>query len=112
MPAPSAKSYSRYAAEAVKLLGALVHNARVERGMTAAELAERAGVSRGLIHRIENGEMGSSIGAVFEVAAIVGVPLFEADPSALYREAAVARERRALLPKSVRADNTQVKDDF
>jgi len=32
-------------------------------------------MSRGLVHRIEKGEMGSTIGAAFEVTAIVGMRL-------------------------------------
>ena len=39
-------------------------NARVERELTIAEVAERAGISRGLVHRIEHGDMGCSVGAV------------------------------------------------
>jgi hypothetical protein len=40
--------------------------------MTAGQLAERAGLSRGLIYRIEKGDLGCAIGAVFEAAAIAG----------------------------------------
>lgn len=112
MSKPSHRSYSRYASEAATLLGVLIHNARVERGLTVAEVAERAGVSRGLVQRIERGEMGCSLGAVFEVAAIVGVSLFEAQPNALSRQLSMARDRQSLLPKSVRASAKGVKDDF
>ena len=38
---------------------------------------------RDLAHRIEKGDPGCAIGAVFEVAAIVGVRLFDADQSTL-----------------------------
>ena len=75
MAKPAHRSYSRYAREAAELLGLMIRNARIERGNTVADVAERAGISRGLVHRIEKGEMGSSIGATFEVAAIVGLRL-------------------------------------
>ena len=56
--------------------------------------------------------MGTSIGAAFEVAAIVGLRLFEAEPATLTRQLAMERDRRSLLPQSVRTKTTKVKDDF
>lgn len=112
MAKPAQRSYSRYAREAAALLGLMVHNARIERDLTVAEVAERAGVSRGLIHRIEKGDMGCSIGAVFEVAAIVGLRLFEADSTTLSRHLSMARDKLTLLPKAVRTGTRKVKDDF
>jgi transcriptional regulator with XRE-family HTH domain len=112
MAKPATRSYSRYARDGAELLGRLVHSARVERELTVAEVAERAGVSRGLVHRIENGDMGCSIGAVFEVAAIVGLRLFEAEPTTLTRHLSLARDKLTLLPGSVRTGARKVKDDF
>jgi len=106
------KSYSRYAREAAELLGLMIHNARIERGLTVAEVAERAGISRGLVHRVEKGEMGSSIGAAFEVAAIVGLRLFEAEPTTLTRNLSAERHKLTLLPKAVRPAATEIKDEF
>lgn len=90
----------------------MVHNARVERELTVAEVAERAGASRGLVHRIEKGDMGCSIGAVFEVAAIVGLRLFDADPTTLPRHLSMERDKLTLLPGSVRTGRRKVRDDF
>ena len=112
MAKPATRSYSRYAREAAELLGNLVHNVRVERGLTISEVAERAGISRGLVHRIENGDMGCSIGAAFEVAAIVGLRLFEAEPTTLTRHLSMARDNLLLLPRSVHTGRRKVKDDF
>lgn len=112
MAKPAQRSYSRYAREAAALLGFTVHNARIERELTVAEVAERAGVSRGLIHRIEKGDMGCSIGAVFEVAAIVGLRLFDADSTTLNRHLSMARDKLTLLPKAVRTGTRKVKDEF
>ena len=112
MAKPAQRSYSRYAREAAELLGLTIRNARIERGLTVAEIAERAGVSRGLVHRIEKGEMGSSIGAAFEVAAIVGLRLFETGPATLTRHLSRERDRLTLLPQSVRTGTVKVKDDF
>ena len=112
MAKPAYRSYSRYAREAAELLGLMIRSARIERDFTVADVAERAGISRGLVNRIEKGEMGSSIGAAFELAAIVGLRLFEAESTTLTRHLSAERDRLTLLPQSVRAGTTRVKDDF
>ena len=112
MAKPANRSYSRYAQEAATLLGLMIRNARVERGITVSEVAERAGVSRGLVHRIEKGEMTSSIGAAFEVAAIVGLHLFDSESNTLTRYLRMEQQKFALLPRAVRTSTTKVKDDF
>lgn len=112
MAKPASRSYSRYAREAAELLGLMIHTARVEREMTIADAAERAGVSRGLVHRIEKGELGCSIGAAFELAAIVGLRLFEAEPTTLTRHLSMARDKLTLLPKAARPAAKRVKDEF
>ncbi len=112
MSKPTLRGYSRYGREAAELLGLLIHNARVERQLTVAEVAERAGMSRGLVYRIEKGDLGCSVGAVFEVAAIVGVRLFDANPATLTRYRDMTREKFVLLPKAVRRKARKVKDDF
>jgi hypothetical protein len=66
----------------------------------------------GLLLRIERGDPGCSIGAVFEVAAICGVHLFEQDQRQLAAHLALHREKMALLPKAVRGRAQGVKDDF
>lgn len=112
MGKPETRSYSRYGREAAELLGHMIRSARIGRRMTVAEVAERAGVSRGLVHRIERGDTGCSIGAAFEVAAIVGVQLFDAGPAALSRHLDTARHGLTLLPSSARRSPGAVKDDF
>jgi len=94
------------------LLGGLIREARKERRMTAQELAERAGISRGLLQRIEKGDLKCEIGVVFEAAAIVGVRLFDADENVLSRHVSYNKEKLALMPKSIRRKSIEVKDDF
>jgi transcriptional regulator with XRE-family HTH domain len=89
-----------------------VRTARTEQGMTAQELAERAGISRGLLQRIEKGDLKCEIGAVFEVAAIVGVRLFDANETALAHHIQRIEEKLTLLPKSVRTKARAIDDDF
>jgi transcriptional regulator with XRE-family HTH domain len=104
---------SLYAADATTLLGQLLRKSRIERNMSTLNVAERAGISRGLLRRIETGDPGCTIGAVFEVAAIVGVKLFDAERATMSHAIKSNRDVLTLLPKAVRARRTQaVKDDF
>lgn len=65
------------------MLGKLIRVSRAERGLTAQELADRAGISRTTLSSIEKGAPGPEIGIVFEVASIVGVRLFDHDERTL-----------------------------
>jgi transcriptional regulator with XRE-family HTH domain len=112
MVKPIARPYSQYSLDALALLGQRIREGRLARRMTAVDLAVRARISRTLLQRIERGDAGCAIGAVFEVAAICGVPLFEADPRALASTLTRQQEKMALLPKAVRAGGQGVKDDF
>lgn len=112
MVKPSSRAYSRPSQDAARLLGLMIRNARIERGWTIEELAERAGVSRGLVYRAEEGDMGCGIGSVFELATIVGVPLFSADQSTVGLHIANAEKTLSLLPRAVRPSKKVVKDDF
>lgn len=112
MSKPVARPYSRYTTEAVILMGQLIRAARIERKLSVAELAERAAVSRGLVQRIEQGDPGCTIGAVFEVASILDIKLFDSDQPRLSAHNAVLQQTLTLLPKSARDSRKPVKDDF
>jgi transcriptional regulator with XRE-family HTH domain len=111
MPKKS-RPHSHYAKDSAVLLGQLIRKARIDRKMTAEELADRAGLSRGLLRRIENGDLGCTLGAVFEAAAIAGVRLFDADEPELTRAIASNTAMMTLVPKSVRASRMKPDDDF
>ena len=76
------------------------------------EVADRAGISRGLLQRIEKGNPKCEIGVVFEVATIVGLKLFDADRSTLEKHLHRTEQELELLPKSVRHKTKMVHDDF
>lgn len=103
---------SRQAGEAVRLLGVLIARGRRERRWTSAELAERAGVSRGTVSKVENGDASVKIGVVFELAALVGVPLFDSSGDRLSRELRHNSQVLSLLPKRIRPTKVEVDDDF
>lgn len=106
------RPYSRYNVEAGKLLGKLIQVARKERRISEVALAERAGIARSTLQRIEKGDLTCEIGLVFEVATIVGVKLFDADSRFLRMQAETADFKIALLPKSIRKAKKDVDDDF
>jgi transcriptional regulator with XRE-family HTH domain len=112
MAKPTLRPYSRYSREAVELLGQSIRRARIEKKLTVAELAERAGVSRGLMQRIEKGDPGCGIGPMFETAAIVGIRLFEADQAGLSALASTTSTALTLLPRAVRPARPEIDDDF
>jgi len=106
------RSYSRVTRQALSILGKLIRVGRTEHGMTAQELADRAGISRTTLYNIEKGAPGPEIGTFFEVAALVGVRLFEFDDRTLAMHNARLDEKLTLLPKSVRPSKQEVDDDF
>lgn len=106
------RPYSAYTRDAIGLLGHLIHEGRLARRLTTTELAQRAGISRSLLQRIERGDPGCSIGAAFEVATLCGVTLFEPDPRALATRLSHQIDKRPLLPKAIRSPRGKVHDDF
>lgn len=112
MAKPAARTYSRTSQQALLLLGALLRTARIEKKMGLQALAERAGISRDLLRRIEKGDPRCEIGVAFELAAILGVPLFEPELGALQQRRREVEDRLTLLPKAVHAARDEVKDDF
>ncbi len=112
MPKQTTRTYSRITRYAATLLGKQIRIARKERKMTVQELAERAGISRGLLQRIEKGDLKCQIGAVFEAAALVGIKFFDADELSLTTRIRQADDKIALLPKHIHPGKKVVDDDF
>ena len=112
MPASKKRNYARYTLSATQLLGRLVELERKSRRMTAQELAERLGVARGTIQRLEAGDPKVELGLAFEACALMGIRLFEEDQSGLTGRLDQAGKHLALLPKYSRARHMVVSDDF
>jgi DNA-binding XRE family transcriptional regulator len=90
----------------------MIRLCRTERKISAQDITDRAGISRTTLWKIESGDMKCEIGLVFEVAALVGVNLFETDISSIGSLEERVEDKIALLPKSIRTSKGQVKDDF
>lgn len=106
------RTYSQYAQDAALLLGEQIKLARKRRKWSEHALAERAGISRATLQKIERGDMGCAIGLVFEVAALVGVSLFEQDLQMLSKSIGHVRDKIALLPRRIKAKTRVINDDF
>ena len=104
--------YSKYTREAGVLLGKQVRLGRKLRKWTEHELADRAGISRATLQKIEKGDLNVAIGLVFEAAALVGVKLFDEERSSLVSHLARTDDKLALLPSAVRKRRKTVDDDF
>lgn len=106
------RAYSRYTVEALQLLSLLIKTTRVEKKITMQDLCERAGISRDLLSRIEKADPACSIGVVFEVAALLGIDLFESDYSDLLIKNKLIKEKLTLLPQRVKNTVIEVDDNF
>jgi len=112
MAKPARRTYSRQNLEALELLGQMIRVGRIDRKMSAQEMANRAGISRPLLRRIESADPGCAIGSVFEVAAIAGVTLFGGESARIQTERSALMEKLSLLPQRVRKARRIILDDF
>ena len=106
------RTFSRYSTEASLLLGHQIKLGRKQRKWTEQELAERTGISRATLQKIEQGNMNCAIGLVFEAAVLVGVTLFETDNTSLIMQHERTNDKLALLPKAVRKSKKVIDDNF
>lgn len=106
------RTYSAYSTDAMHLLGATIRVERKTKKMSELELAERAGVARSVVQRVEKGDMTCGIGIVFEIAHIVGISLFDAGPSRLASHIKQVEDKLTLLPKAIRKKTKVINDDF
>lgn len=104
-------AYPRTVHDAAQLLGGEIRRSRIERRWSVRELAERAGISTDTLRKVELGNPTVTLGTAFDVATLVGVPLYYPDSFRLADEA--ARQRRpTLLPRAVRRGERELDNDF
>ena len=110
------RRYATPTREALLLLGRRIRLARKRRRLSEHGLAERVGVARSTVQRIERGDPTVGIGLVFEAATVAGVALFHPPGTSLRADVRRTDEVLALLPASVRGPDadgrTPVDDDF
>lgn len=98
--------------DAVTVVGQLVASERRRQRRTAVDLAERAGISRDTLYRVERGDPNVAIGTALELLVLLGVPLFSRDADGLAHQVASGRQLLALLPDRVRPTSRTPDDDF
>ena len=103
-------SLPQSAANQITLLGQRIRLARIRRGWTVAELAEKATINRNTLTALELGKPGTAIGACFSVlwslgldATWAGVAHPDADLHGKALET-VRRPTRAGKPRATRDD--------
>lgn len=106
------RTYSRLAKEAGILLGKEIQVARKEKSWSEQILADRIGISRTTLQKIEAGDMTVAIGLVLEAAVILGIPLFASESPSLSQSIRSASDKLTLMPKRIRTKTKKVKDDF
>lgn len=111
MPRPK-RVYARHTVECVELLGKMIRHRRKQRKMTETELAERLGIARSTVQRLEKGDPKVEIGIMFEAAALVGVNLFDTDEKGVKALSQRMDDRIAILPKHVYKSGKKVIDEF
>lgn len=112
MPKSTKRIYSAYSTDAMHLLGATIRAERKTNKMSELDLAERTGVARSVVQRVEKGEMTCGAGIVFEMAHIVGITLFDAGPSRLASHIKQVEDKLTLLPKAIHKKTKVINDDF
>ncbi len=106
------RTYSKYAQETAQLLGKQIKLARKKRKWSEQNLADRAGISRVTLQKMERGEMTCAIGLVFEAAALLVLNLFEQDRLPLSISIENTNNKIALLPRRIKSKTKAVDDDF
>lgn len=106
------RTYSKHTLEAAVLLGEQIRLGRKQRKWTEQNLADRAGISRATLQKIEKGAATCAIGLVFETAMLVGVNLFNKDNAPLKNNIEHVRDKISLLPQRIQTSTKKVYDDF
>ncbi|MBC3411954.1 helix-turn-helix transcriptional regulator [Pseudomonas sp. SWRI107] len=107
----SKRTYSPITQSALQLFSQLIALKRRERGLTQQNLAERLGVTRGTLRRLEAGDPKCEIGLFFELAYLLGIHLFDAPER--YQSLAISiQDKLAVLPTRVQKTRQEVDNDF
>lgn len=77
-----------------RYLGNTIRDLRLRHGLTIAEVADRAGISRGMLSKIENAQTATSLDTLHRLAQALGVSL-----SALFRNYDVPEGSAQLVKK-------------
>lgn len=88
--------------ESARLLGGRVRTFRKLNRLTVQQVAERAGLSRGTVTRLEAGDAGVSLSSTLSVCRALGILDLLLDGVDPYRTAIGQAQAERTLPKRVR----------
>jgi transcriptional regulator with XRE-family HTH domain len=88
-------------------LGENIRMARLRRKLSAAKVAERAGISRNTLHLLESGEGNTSISVLFLVLVVLGL---ESDFSKLASDDELGRRLQDAKLKSPRVRVARIRE--
>lgn len=108
----NSRTYSNQTLRAIKVFASQIKIARKKHRWSETELAERAGTTRPTIRRIEAGNPSSELGLYFEIATLLGIPLFHVDSQKLTAIQDNLNMQLTVLPKRIDTDTSEVFDDF
>lgn len=112
MPATAKRSYARYTLVAASLLGQTIAAERKGQRITTQDMADRLGITRNTLARVEKGDPKVELGLAFEACTLLGIRLFDADERKLARELRESQRHLTLLPRSIRKRAEAADDDF
>lgn len=110
--AKTTRTYSNRTLQAVNVFAKQIQLSRKQHRWSEAELAERAGISRSTIRMIEGGNPATSLGLFFEVATLLGIPLYSGDEQNLKAIRKNLDLQLALLPERIDKEKGDVFDEF
>lgn len=106
------RAYMQSTVLMARLMGCRVRIARLKRGWSEVELAERARISRATLQKLERGHPAVAVGLAFEACSVLGIS-FTGGPISETRDLIQRAELElAALPKRIRARSDTPDDNF
>lgn len=108
---PANRNYLRYTKEAIQLLGLMIRSQRKMKKISEMDFAERVGIARTTLQKIEKGDPKVEIGIFFEAAQMADIKLFNVTDDFSAKEKHY-QNKISLLPQRVRKPLKKVHDEF
>ena len=105
------KSLTKETQYTLRLMSALIFEARTLQGIRQSEMAERLGVSVKPYRKMEKYGMGIAVETYLEALSLLGIPLFQKTEQELRLTSENYDNRLALLPRQVRVKRKVEFDD-
>lgn len=74
-PAETSRDDDSQTVSVEHFIGKVVRENRTNQGLTIAELAEQSGLSRGMVSKIENGQVSTSLDSMVNIARALGISM-------------------------------------